>query len=173
MSAPRVPAPQTGRPRGSLWAPAIRAQASDLLARVVGGEPPSVKPGLAGDLVVLCHLDHPVAAGTHRWDAEQALQAELDPESGMSAADHRQWLDTLLEVRVVVDGPRQAVRGVLASLGVCEGGIPVGPVAAGALSRRKLFAPREDAPLPWGLSADPTLCGPLDVGPAEPAELAP
>jgi hypothetical protein len=149
MSAPRVPAPQTGRPRGSLWAPAIRAQASDLLARVVGGEPPSVKPGLAGDLVVLCHLDHPVAAGTHRWDAEQALQAELDPESGMSAADHRQWLDTLLEVRVVVDGPRQAVRGVLASLGVCEGGADaLKEDVAGALALALALPPPAPPPLP-------------------------
>lgn len=166
MSAPRKPVFEGRRP-GSLWTAGIRAQASDVLARVVGGEPPAVRPGAAGHLVVLCHLDQPVAAGVIRWDAEQALQEQWDAESGMSPADHRQWMATLSEVKLTVDGPAQAVRGVLQMLGICEGGIAVGPVAAGALKRRGLLAPVEDAPLPWGLSADPTLCGPLDLGPAE------
>lgn len=169
MSAALVPRFTGGRPRGALWTTTVRARASDLLARLIGGEPEAVRPGRAGHLIVLCHLDQPVAAGTHRWDAEQALQEQWDAETGMSPADHRQWMNTLSEVKLTLDGPAQAVRGVLQMVGICEGGIAVGPVATGALKRRGLLAPVEDAPLPWGLSADPALAGPIDLD--EPLEL--
>ena len=160
------------RARGSLWTDEVRASASDLLASIVGG--PSERglvPGRPGHLVVLCHGDLVVAAGTHRWDAEMALQARgPDADEGLTVEAHRAWIAKLTEASIAVEGPRAAVQGILAALGLVdddEASLPLGPCAAGALRRRGLLAPRELAPPPWGLSFDPELAGPIDLDPTE------
>lgn len=164
MSAPRV---IPVRARGRDWTDQVRAQASDLLAGLVGGEPP-VRPGA---LVVLFHLDIPVACGAHRWDAEMALQTKAadEAEVGMSAQDYADWMKSLDEVLLYAEGPGQAVRGMLAALGFTAeaSSLPVGPVAGASLRRRGLLAVEDHTPLPWGLDA------PAAEGAGEPPAVTP